>query len=280
VGTLAPGLVFDAAPDQGRPTAVFIHGCTGSPSQFAAIAERLRGRANLAAFVYDDRASLARSAEELRAALPASDNRVVVVTHSMGALLPAYLGATDRSSVICGLSAVYLNPLIGGSHFADDIPALRWLQPLKPYIQRAFFPASVRDLTPESEFQQRIFGPNSMAPCFAPKTVIVFTEIAGDEPDVMAERIPLFFGHTREELVARLGQVGLAPAEPAGHDAPLLQSSIALPWIEGALHGRDVKIAATGGSDAKSEESTYPASVRNSGSLLRVHDDSLGAPGR
>jgi hypothetical protein len=56
-----------------------------------------------------------------------------------------FIGASEGDSRSCGIAAD-LNPSIGGSHYADDIPALRWLRPLKPTIQRMFFAPAVSDL--------------------------------------------------------------------------------------------------------------------------------------
>src|SRR5205823_7928664 len=83
---------------------------------------------------------------------------LLIVAHSMGALLVARAGSGDCDGPLQYISVVYLNPLIGGSHYADDIPALRWLRPLRPVVQHLFFPPSVKDLIPESDFQQAIFG--------------------------------------------------------------------------------------------------------------------------
>ena len=205
-GTLRPGLVRDRPFDAAKPTVVFIHGAGGAPSQFKALADALGERANLTAFLYDDASRLTPSAhlleQELRR-LPAS---VTVVAHSMGTLLPGYVGAKSCDDRLRRIAAVYLNPLIGGSHYADDIPALRFLRPLKPLVQRLFFRPSVLDITPESAFEQTIFGPSSPTPCFAAHTTVLLTERAGEEPDIVRERIPLFFGRTREQLLGRMGQ--------------------------------------------------------------------------
>lgn len=233
---LQPGLLFASSYDAARPTVIFVHGCKGSPSQFAALAEIIREHANLAAFVYDDSDRLAYSAAKLHRALLEAPGNIIVVAHSMGALLVAYVGETDPSQ-ICDISAVYLNPLIGGSHYADDIPALWWLRPLKPFIQRVFFPPSVQDLAPESDFQQTIFGPKSSVSCFAERTVLLFTERESEEPDVLPDRVRRFFGRERAELVSRLGRVVVAPAgEQGGHTEPLDSPRIFLPVIETAIH--------------------------------------------
>jgi hypothetical protein len=91
----------------------------------------------------------------------------------------------------------------------------------------------VRDLAPENEFQQGTFGEESTASSFREHTVVVFTEKAGEEPDIKPERVPQFFGRTREELLARVGKV--VRATPAGHNAPLVHPELVLPIVSGFL---------------------------------------------
>lgn len=232
-GELTPGLVADSAVDLSRPTVVFIHGAEGTPARFGSLADALEPRANIVMFVYDDTAPLVQSAERLRAGLLALGSRPhVLVAHSMGALLPAYAGATDLNRQLRCTAAVYLNPLIGGSHYADDIPALRWLQGLKPYLQRAFFPTNVQDLTPDSVFEQIIFGRASQPSSFAARTVLLFTEHEGEEPGIAPGRIPHFFGRPRDVLLQRLGRVRtVSTAEATGHSAPLFHPDIVVPLV-------------------------------------------------
>ena len=236
-------LVFEGTQRAEWATVVFIHGAGGTPAQFAKLGAALGERVNVAAFVYDDTARLAPSAEVLRGELVAVRGAVVVVAHSLGALLPLYLGATDQGGQLRCLAAVYVNPLIGGSHYADDIKALWWLRPLKPFIQRTFFRASVRDLAPENEFEQKIFGRDSAVSSFREHTVVIFTEKAGEEPDIKPERVPRFFGRTREELLARVGKV--VNATPTGHNAPLLHPEITQPIVSGFLDAPPCRRAPT-----------------------------------
>lgn len=265
-GLLQPGLLFASPYDAAKPTVIFVHGCTGSPSQFSALADNLREYANLAAFVYDDSDRLAHSAAELHRALLEAPGSVVVVAHSMGALLLAYAGATDPSAQLCEVSAVYLNPLIGGSHYADDIPALWWLRPLKPFIQRTFFPPSVQDLAPESDFQQTIFGPKSAVSCFAEQTVLLFSERAGEEPDVLEDRVPRFFGRDRDELLTRLGKtVVVPPDEQDGHTAPLRLPRLSLPVIEAAIHRSEMQKKGRAAVRAQEEYEKAAQDVREGG---------------
>lgn len=217
-----------------RATVVFVHGAGGTPAQFAELAGRLRGRVNIAAFAYDDHERLAASAEVLGRELARLRGEVVVIAHSMGTLLVAYLGATDTAGRWRCLAVVYLNPLVGGTHYADDIPALWWLRPLKPFIQRTFFRPSIRDLAPENEFQQRVFGRESAPASFREHTLVVLTEPAGKELDIKPERAPQFFGRTREELLARMGTV-IRPRGVVGHNAPLHTPEVVVPLIEDFL---------------------------------------------
>ena len=159
---------------------------------------------------------------------------MVVVAHSMGALLLLYVGVMDGMGELQCLGAVYLNPLIGGSHYADDIPALWWLRPVKPFVQRTFFEASVRDLAPENEFQQSVFGLDAPAPSFRARSVVVLTERVGEELGVLSERVPLFFGRTRVELLERIGEVSHVPER--GHNAPLEELWLTVPVIDELLN--------------------------------------------
>lgn len=229
-------LVAERPLDPALPIVVFIHGAEGAPAQFAPMARALGGGANLAAFFYDDTARLAASAESLRRQLSDLRGVILIVAHSMGALLPAYIGATSPAETTRCITALYLNPLIGGSHYADDIPALRWLRPVKPLVQRRLFRPSVQDLAPESAFEQTIFGSRSAASSFAVRTVILFTEVTGEEPDIVETRVPRFFARARGELLGRLGRVVPKPAAlPAGHNSPLRNPNAVLPLVETAL---------------------------------------------
>jgi hypothetical protein len=140
---------------------------------------------------------------------------------------------------------VYLNPLIGGSRYADadrllaaldQRPSLQWLHVIKRRIQRAFFAPVVQDLTPESDFQQTIFGFASPTPIFAGRTVIFLTEKAGSELDIRPERTLRFFGRTRAQLLERMGTVAsLPPDVRTGHRAPLDCPEIVEGLIDQAL---------------------------------------------
>jgi pimeloyl-ACP methyl ester carboxylesterase len=126
-GTLRCGVYLEEPLHRGQPTVVFIHGAGGAPNQFATLAGALDGRVNRAIFLWDDTARLAPAAERLRAAVLRPDDAVAIVAHSMGTLLPAYIGATDPQGCLRGLAVTYLNPLVGGSRHAGDFRALRWL---------------------------------------------------------------------------------------------------------------------------------------------------------
>jgi len=237
-GVLESGIYLAESLHRDRPTVVFIHGAAGAPSQFAALAAGLIERANCAVFLWDDTARLAPNAERLRAALLRLPDCVTVVAHSMGFLLPAYAGATDPHGRLRRLAAVYLNPLIGGSRYAGDFRALRWLR-LGPILQRAFFPPHILDLAPESDFQQTICGPASGASSFAAQTRLLFTERRGREPDIPPARVPSYFGQTREALLERFGMVVRVPLpEASGHKAPLLKPDLVLPIVESLLNRR------------------------------------------
>ena len=245
-GRARPAIVL-GRPAAGRATVVFVHGRGGYPAQFAALARALDPVADTAAFVWEDRARLVPSAEALRTDVLALPGRVAIVAASLGALLPAYLGATDPDGRLGSLGAVYLNPLIGGSRWADadralavlgDLPALRWLHDVKRLVQRTCFPPVVQDLAPESAFQQAVFGRASRPSSFAHATKIVFTERPGAEPDVRASRVRRFFGRPRRELLARMGDVvDVAAEHRTGHAAPLANAAIALGPIVEVLRG-------------------------------------------
>ena len=159
---------------------------------------------------------------------------VVVIAHSLGASLLLYDGATDEGGQLGCLAAVYVNPLIGGSRYGDDIATRhRWLRPVKSLVQRTLFRPSVRDVVPENEFQQAIFGRSAQISSFFSRTVVLFTEIAGEEPDIPAERVPALFGQTREQLLQRVGRVVTLPGK--GHDAPLLEPDITVAPVEKLL---------------------------------------------
>ena len=178
------------------------------------------------------------ASERLRKDVLSLPGRVAIVANSLGAFLPAYIGATDPQARLRNVRAIYLNPLIGGSRYADadralavlgEVPGLGWLYGVKRLIQRAFFPRVVQDLAPESDYQQVIFGLHSCASSFARGTMILFTERGGEQPGIRDHRFRRFFGRSRAELVARMGQV--LPVETgqwSGHDAPLVEPEIVL----------------------------------------------------
>ena len=133
---------------------------------------------------------------------------------------------------------MYLNPLIGGSRYAGDFRALRWLR-VGSALQRAFCRPSFRDLAPESDFQQAICGRAGAPSSFAGRTMLLFTERRGKEPDVRPARLPHYFGRTREELLARLGTVVNVPLlQATGHNAPLLEPRPVLPILQRLMDGR------------------------------------------
>ncbi len=189
-------------------------------------------------FAYDDKARLAEAANTLGETIAQLPGEVLLIAHSMGALLPMYLGATDRREQFGWLKAIYVNPLIGGSRYADHIKALWWLQPLKPTIQRLFFADSVRDLAPESDFQQEVFGVRSSASTFRHATLLLLTERPGTEPDIEPHRVPRFFGQRRENLLDRIGTVVRVEALVQGHTAPLQSPEILVPFVEKLLGGK------------------------------------------
>ena len=237
-GVLQCGVYLEEPLQAGRPTVVFIHGALAAPSQFAELAPALSDGVNRAAFLWDDGARLTPTAEHLRAALLRLPGAVAIVAHSMGMLLPAYVGATDVHGLLRDVAAVYLNPLIGGSRYAGDFRALRWLR-LGSVLQRAFCRASILDLAPESAFQQTICGLASAPSSFAPRTVLLFTERIGQEPDIRPARVPHYFGRSREELVARFGRaLRLPEASASDHNAPLRKPNLVLPILEALLDRR------------------------------------------
>jgi len=220
-------------PQGERPTIVFVHGWGGETTDFTVPSAALTDRANLAAFEYDPHARLTVSAEALRRDLIELPGVVIVVAHSLGTLLMLRLGATSDNGQLACTRVVYLNPLIGGSRYADGIPRLHWMQPLKWFVQRAFCPPSVRDLAPEGEFQQSIFGLGAPTSLFRDRAVAIFTEQLGNEPDIEPTRVPRFFGRTRDELLDRIGTV--IREAGTGHDAPLRDPGISLPVLRSFL---------------------------------------------
>lgn len=236
-GALRCGVYVEEPLHRNQPTVIFIHGAGGAPSQFAPLAAALNGRVNRAIFLWDDTARLAPAAERLRAAVLQADDAVTIVAHSMGTLLPAYIGATDPHGCLRRLAVTYLNPLVGGSRHAGDFRALRWLG-VGRLLQRVLVRPSFLDLAPESEFQQTICGRMSAPSSFAAHTVLLFTERRGQEPDIRPARVPAYFGRTRDEVLVRLGTVRMAPPRQAnGHIAPLRDPSLVLPILETLLAG-------------------------------------------
>src|SRR5438445_11263106 len=110
-----------------------------APNQFAALAGFFSDRANTAAFLYDDSARLVEGADLLRREALRFSGQLLIVAHSMGALLVARAGSGDCDGPLRYISVVGLNPLIGGSHYADDIPALRWLPRSGPSYRTCSF---------------------------------------------------------------------------------------------------------------------------------------------
>jgi pimeloyl-ACP methyl ester carboxylesterase len=238
LGLQAGALGFPAAGlSTERATVIFVPGAGGGTQQFAKVRASLSTEANVMTFAYDDKARLAEAANTLGETIAQLPGEVLVIAHSMGALLPMYLGATDQREQFRRLKAIYVNPLIGGSRYADHIKALWWLQPLKPLIQRLFFPDSVRDLAPESDFQQEVFGVRSSASTFRHATLLLFTERPGTEPDIEPHRVPRFFGQRRENLLARIGTVVRVEAFAQGHIAPLQSPELLVPFVERLLGG-------------------------------------------
>jgi hypothetical protein len=255
-------IAFEQPPVAGQPTVLFIHGRGGMPRQFASLAGALRGRVNVAAFLYDDAARLAAAAGLLREGAGALTDSLVMVAYSIGSLLPAYIGATDVEERFGAVSALYVNPLIGGSRYADadrvlavvgDLPGLGWLHGVKRALQRVLLPSVVQDLAPESGFQQTIFGPRSRVSSFASRTVIMFTERPGEEPDVREDRVCKLFGRSRRELIARLGTV--VPTDAArhtGHTAPLAHPELILPALLAAIDAIETRSGTAAPADASS----------------------------
>lgn len=241
-GRIAPGLTFLDPFDSSRRTVVFVPGSGGVPEKFARVAEALRTNTNCAAFCYLDRSRLVETAERLRAELERIPGPVTVVAHSMGALVTAYAGATDVGARLQRLSALYLNPLIGGSRFAEadpvlavlgDLSSLRWLHRVKLFVQRTFFPPFVQDLAPESGFIQQIFGAAGLPSSFHQRTRILFTETPGAGPDIHPGRAGRWFDCTRDRLIERLGTVAATPINHAvGHDAPLGEPRLVAQLLE------------------------------------------------
>jgi pimeloyl-ACP methyl ester carboxylesterase len=244
-GTYRLGIALEEPFVYGKPTVVFIHGGGGSPGQFAGLAGTLRGQVNLGALLYDDTARLAPAADMLREEVLALRGPVVLVAYSIGTLLPAYIGATDCEDRLHNVAAIYVNPLVGGSRYADadsalallgDVPWLFWLHGVKRAIQRVFFPSIVQDLTPEGDFQQAIFGSRSPAPSLAARTAILFTERPGGEPDIREDRVRKLFGRSRQELIERMGTiVPVGSAHRTGHAAPLACPELVLPLVVTAI---------------------------------------------
>jgi hypothetical protein len=234
-----------------RVTVIFVHGAGGHPGQFATVANAIRDVANLGAFLYEDESRLALAGERMREEVLSLSGWVVVVANSLGAFLPAYMGATDPRGQLRHIGVVYLNPLVGGSRWADadralavlgEVPGLRWLHAVKRLIQRVFFPPVVQDLAPESDFQQIIFGSGSRASSFVHHSVVVFTERPGAQPDIRENRLRRFFGRARAELLDRMGEVLPVGAEQrTGHDAPLVDGEITLRAMRRVLERMGVR---------------------------------------
>lgn len=239
------GIVLALPWTPGLPTVVFIHGHGGAPAQFGPHAQSLGGQINLAAYLYDDEAPLEPAALHLQRDLEVLPRPVVIVAYSMGALLPAFLGTNDRRRCLAALSAVYLNPLIGGSRHADadrllavlgEIRGLHWLHEIKRMVLRRFFAAAILDLDPESSFQQAIFGRKGGTSSFASRTQLLFTELPGAAIDVRAERALKLFGRPRGELLHRLGTpMELSTECCLGHRTPLTHPHWVTPLLQQAV---------------------------------------------
>lgn len=229
-------LAFTRSRDPSKPTVVFVRGVGGSALQFRRLTESMSDRANTAMFLYENGQRLRTSGDLLRREVKRLSGAVVIVAHSMGGLLAAYVGATTRGDETRCVGAVYLNPLIGGSRYADahDIAVLRWLAPVQPLLQRVFFPHYVRDLVPASDFLRVIFGPSARPSSFADRAVLLFTEEPGREPDIAPARVLSTFGTPRSALIAQLGQITRF-ASPLGHTAPLAHPEIVVPLIDQVL---------------------------------------------
>ncbi len=245
-GDLVPGIVFERHPAPGVPTAVCVHGWRGTPANFRTLGVHVRATANLAFFVYDDHSRLADTAELLRHAVRALPGPCLFIGFSMGALLPAYASATDVNGDLHRVAALYLNPLLGGTRYADadpvlamldQIPGLQWLHELKRLFRRRFLPESVEDLDPRSRFQQAIFGEAASRPTLRERTIIVWTEDDSSRyVSVAPRRVPAFFGCSRDELLGRLGRVAaLPPGHARGHTAPINDPSLVLPLLHAAI---------------------------------------------
>lgn len=169
---------------------------------------------NLGRFEYDPERRLKESAEGLRRELLRLTGPVCVVARGAAALLPLYLGASDPSGRLSALAAIYLDPLIGGSRYASDLPMLWPLRPLKSLVFRNFCAPSVQDLAPESDFQQAIFGRRSRPSTFRGRTIVVSSSEVDDEPGIPATQAPWFFGRSRATLLDRVGDVLKRPGSP------------------------------------------------------------------
>lgn len=68
------------------------------------------------------------------------------------------------------------------------------------------------------------------------RSALLFTERPGEEPGIVAERLPRHFGRARDELLQRMGgATDLSAPAVTGHDAPLLQPNATVPFIEYVL---------------------------------------------
>lgn len=125
--------------DASQPVHVLVHGCFGSSGQFRGLAQVLAFHGQQAAcFTYDDRAKLADSAAQLRAAITqlAEQSRVpqiTVIGHSQGALI-ARRSLTDTVAAPLPSRALGLRLVTVSGPFAGIVSAKpcgrTWLYPL------------------------------------------------------------------------------------------------------------------------------------------------------
>lgn len=231
-----PGLASSKPVASGSPTIIFIHGLEGSPRNFSLFKTHINRNANTLFFLYNKRDGLLINGERLRRALAEVPADTTVIAHSAGALLIHFAGATDLIKELCNIQVIYLNPLLGGSYYSDGFMGSGRYSIFYPFVRPFAVDNLIRDLKPESFFQQVIFGEHYIPSCLAANSSVIVTESDEAKTGITKARFKEVFGKTRSQAILQMGKrLTLKNWLHIGHQGPLVHPEIVVPYIPDAL---------------------------------------------
>ncbi len=234
--SLTAGLASNKIVASDRATTIFIHGLKGSPANFFSFKDHIARNANVLFFLYSKRDGLLINGERLRRSLANAPADTTVIAHSAGALLINFAGATDLKKDLCKLRVIYLNPLLGGSYYSDGFMGSGRYSIFYPLIRHFAIDNLIRDLKPESFFQQVMFGESSNTSCFAESSTVIVTESDETKNGITKARFREVFGKTRSRAIRQMGKkLALKSWLRFGHQGPLEHPEIVVPKLPDSL---------------------------------------------